>query len=79
MVDNNDMEIVTDSTSQATLVALDTNNVQLLKSRTVQADQGKFTFDDVIVVAYPGTQVTLKITTESINQAKNRDAYGEQT
>eukprot|EP00347_Sterkiella_histriomuscorum_P008851 403343497 len=78
LVDNDNMNLITDSSSEASLIALDPNNVSLLKSRTVSAKQGKFTFNDVIIIAKPGSQVILKIQSDSINQNKIRDAYGVQ-
>lgn len=50
-----------------------------MKSKSVKASQGTFTFDDVIVVGPPGTDILLKITTDSINKEKIARAYPELT
>lgn len=51
--------------------------VTVMKSKSVKAQKGRFTFDDVIVVGPPGTDILLKITTDSISREKIARAYPE--
>jgi hypothetical protein len=46
-----------------------------MKSKSVKANMGRFTFDDVIVVGPPGTEILLKVTTDSISKEKIANAY----
>jgi hypothetical protein len=46
-----------------------------MKSKSVKASFGRFTFDDVIVVGPPGTDILLKVNTDSISKEKIANAY----
>ncbi len=46
-----------------------------MKSKSVESKQGIFTFDDVIIIGPPGRTILLKITTDSIKQAKITNAF----
>jgi hypothetical protein len=46
-----------------------------MKSKSVKATYGRFTFDDVIVVGPPGTEILLKVNTDSISKDKIANAY----
>lgn len=52
-------------------------NLQVMKSKSVKATQGVFKFDDVIIIGPPGTDILLKITTESIKPSKITKAFPE--
>lgn len=67
LFDINGILIVTDNTSVATMVPVDSNSVNLLKAKFVTAKKGTFVFNDVIIVSNPGTNVTVKIEVDSID------------
>ena len=69
------VKIVTDNSSVATMVPLDSNSVNLLKSKFVTVVEGTFVFNDVIIVSNPGTNVTIKIQVDSIDKAKLAAAF----
>lgn len=46
-----------------------------MKSKSVRASFGRFTFDDVIVVGPPGTDILLKVNTDSVSKEKIGNAY----
>jgi hypothetical protein len=46
-----------------------------MKSKSVKSSLGRFTFDDVIVVGPPGSDILLKVTTDSISKEKIANAY----
>ena len=51
------------------------SNVTVMKSKSVQAVNGQFLFDDVIVVGPPGSSILLRITADSIDSAMLSAAY----
>lgn len=65
------------STDNQSIAIMSTTSplVTVMKSKSVRAMKGKFTFDDVIVVGPPGTDILLKITTDSISKDKIAKAY----
>jgi hypothetical protein len=46
-----------------------------MKSKSVKANSGIFEFNDVIVVGPPGTEMLLKVSTDSISREKIDKAY----
>lgn len=66
--------MTTDNSSVAVMSTL-SPNVTVMKSKSVRADQGRFLFDDVIVVGPPGSEILLSITTDSISKDKISKAY----
>jgi hypothetical protein len=66
--------MITDNTSIA-IMSTTSSNVTVMKSKSVKANKGRFTFDDVIVVGPPGTDILLQINTDSINKDKIAKAY----
>lgn len=50
-------------------------SVTVMKSKSVQASQGVYTFNDVIIVGPPGTDILLSITSDAINMGKIMNAY----
>jgi hypothetical protein len=70
ILDENLNLINTDNSSTATLEALNPDQVALYKSKTVKAKNGLLTFDDVVVVALPGSTIYLRVNPDSI--LKNR-------
>lgn len=74
MLDDQRRDMITDNTSIAIMSTL-SSNVTVMKSKSVKANQGKFRFDDVIVVGPPGSEILLKINTDSINIDRISKAY----
>jgi hypothetical protein len=64
----------TDSASVAVMSSVATE-VQVMKSKSVRAVGGVFTFDDVIIIGPPGRDILLKINSESIKPAKVTNAF----
>ncbi|CDW86291.1 UNKNOWN [Stylonychia lemnae] len=64
------------TTSLATLSSSSNSDIQILKSKTVQAQDGVFNFDDVIIIAKPGSNITLSIVVDSIDKVKLRTVLG---
>jgi hypothetical protein len=75
ILDQKGMPILTDTESVAELVPLNSNEVELLKSKSVIAANGTFTFNDVIVIASPGTDILLKVSVNSISKTKIEKAF----
>ena len=74
LLDDKNRSMITDNSSIA-IMSTTSSTVTVMKSKSVKAQQGRFTFDDVIVVGPPGTDILLKITTDSINKEKIAEAY----
>jgi len=72
--DQNGTSIVTDNSSVAEMYSLN-SNVTVMKSKSVQAVNGQFLFNDVIVVGPPGSIILLQITADSINPFMLSAAY----
>ena len=51
------------------------SDVQVMKSKSVKAVSGEFTFDDVIIIGPPGRDILLKITSDSIIADKITKAF----
>lgn len=66
--------MITDNSSVA-IMSSQSPNVTVMKSKSVKAQSGRFVFDDVIVVGPPGTDILLKVTTDSISKEKIANAY----
>ena len=49
--------------------------VTVMKSKSVKALEGVFEFNDVIVVGPPGTEILLKVKTDSISKDNIEKAY----
>ena len=49
--------IQTDNSSTAELISVQANRVDILKSKSVIAVDGIFTFDDALIIAVPGDTV----------------------
>ena len=43
--------------------------VQVMKSKSVTADRGIYTFDDVIIIGNPGTDILLSISSDAIKSS----------
>ena len=65
LVDDTNRTLITDNSSVA-VMSSNSSSVQVMKSKSVTAVSGIFTFDDVIIIGPPGTDILLKITSESI-------------
>ncbi len=61
--------MITDNSSVAVMSSV-TNDVQVMKSKSVRSVQGFFTFDDVIIIGPPGKDILLKVNSESIKPEK---------
>jgi len=66
--------MITDNSSVA-IMSSQSSNVTVMKSKSVKANSGRFLFDDVIVVGPPGSDLLLKVTTDSISKEKIANAY----
>ena len=75
VLDENRNLINTDNSSTATLEALNPDQVALYKSKTVKAKNGLLTFDDVVVVALPGSTIYLRVNPDSILQNRIQAAF----
>jgi hypothetical protein len=67
-------KLTTDNTSVA-VMSSQSPNVTVMKSKSVKSTEGVFDFNDVIVVGPPGTDMLLKVTTDSISKEKIEKAY----
>lgn len=74
ILDEENRTMITDNSSVA-IMSSQSPNVTVMKSKSVKASLGKFTFDDVIVVGPPGTDILLKVNTDSISKEKIANAY----
>lgn len=74
LLDEKNRNMSTDNSSIA-IMSTTSSLVTVMKSKSVKASKGMFTFDDVIVVGPPGTDILLKITTDSISKDKIAKAY----
>ena len=70
ILDEKNRTMITDNSSVA-IMSSQSPNVTVMKSKSVKASLGKFTFDDVIVVGPPGTDILLKVNTDSISKEKS--------
>jgi hypothetical protein len=66
--------MITDNQSIA-IMSSQSPNVTVMKSKSVKAQEGIFEFNDVIVVGPPGTEILLKVNTDSISKEKIQKAY----
>jgi anthranilate/para-aminobenzoate synthase component II len=66
--------ISTDNSSTATMNSLD-SSVQVMKSKSVKATMGVYTFNDAIVIGPPGKPALLKITSDAISTTTIAEAY----
>eukprot|EP00347_Sterkiella_histriomuscorum_P008676 403344182 len=73
--DLDEFVILSDNSSVGTMVAVDSTQVQILKSKSVQAENGQYSFDDFIIVAKPGTDVLLQVFSDAIIKDKIQMAY----
>eukprot|EP00347_Sterkiella_histriomuscorum_P014593 403360292 len=73
--DSQDSVIISDNSSTATLVAVNSQEVEVLKSKSVIANNGLYTLDDFILVASPGSEVLLKVHSDAIIKQKIQIAY----
>jgi hypothetical protein len=74
LLDNAERVVVTDNSSTGTMNSLD-SSVQVMKSKSVKAVSGTYTFNDVIVIGPPGTAILLKITSDTISTSKIAAAF----
>eukprot|EP00347_Sterkiella_histriomuscorum_P017693 403348360 len=72
--DENGRILNTDNTSVAVMSSV-ASDVQVMKSKSVKAVSGEFTFDDVIIIGPPGRDILLKITSDSIISDKITKAF----
>lgn len=73
-MDQEKRTLITDNQSIA-IMSSQSPNVTVMKSKSVKANSGVFQFNDVIVVGPPGTEMLLKVSTDSISREKIDKAY----
>ncbi|CDW85403.1 UNKNOWN [Stylonychia lemnae] len=74
MLDEMGRSMNTDNNSVAVMSSI-SSDVQVMKSKSVKAVNGTFTFDDVIIIGPPGQDIILKITSDSIVSNKITKAF----
>lgn len=74
ILDEQNRTMITDNSSIA-IMSSQLPNVTVMKSKSVKANMGRFSFDDVIVVGPPGSEILLKVTTDSISKEKIANSY----
>lgn len=77
LLDNDDRVIKTANGNSATISSIDPN-VQVVKSTTVTVEDGKFSFDDIVVIGEPGSSIVLKVESNAIDPSKIGKAFPDQ-
>lgn len=77
VLDNDDRVIKTANGNSATISSIDPN-VQVVKSTTVTIEDGKFSFDDIVVIGEPGSSIVLKVESNAIDPEKIGKAFPDQ-
>lgn len=74
MVDIDNNLIVTDNSTIGTLSA-HTSQVQVMKSKSVKAQEGTLFFNDAIIIGPPGENILIKLNADSINEENIMRSY----
>lgn len=70
LVDIRGDTLVTDNSSTAELISVEDGKVEILKSKSVVARKGIFTFDDALLIAVPDETIQIRVAVDSISATK---------
>lgn len=75
LVDVRGDTLVTDNSSTAEMISVEDGRVEILKSKSVIAKKGVFTFDDALLIAVPDDTIQIRINVDSISTTKLQNAF----
>ena len=74
LLDINGNLIITDNSTIGTLISK-SDKVQVLKSKSVKAQEGVLFFNDAIIIGPPGEDILVQVVADSIDKAKIEKSY----